>query len=128
GVVRERAVRLGKRRGGKDNIRERGRLGLKQLLHDDQIELSQSFFAPAQVCGQETARDVERAQTLSRLIEQLRSAEFRVHQPDIVRADAVVVERERVEQEAPAFARAQELRQLREHRLRRRAQLAAERE
>ena len=47
-------------------------------------------------------------------------------QSDVVRADAVVVERQRVEQEATAFALAQSKRQLREQRLRRRTQLAAE--
>ena len=71
---------------------------------------------------QETSGHVERMNRVARGIEKLLRRDLRFHHAHVVRADAVVVERQRVEQDAPSIA-CERLSQLSDYSLRRAADL-----
>ena len=95
-AVRESAVGLGERRGGEDYVRGLSRLGQEKLLHDEQVEARERVRAAFEVRGEEAARDVHRAHFAPRGVEDFERVQRAVHQSEVVHADAVVVERQRV--------------------------------
>ncbi len=84
------------------------------------------LFAPFEVRGQEAPGDVEGAHVGARRVEDFERVVGARHQAEVVTADAVVEERQRVQEEAAPLLLAEGRRHAREHRLRLGAQLAAE--
>ena len=53
-VVGKRSIDLGKRCRRQDDISEGGRVGLKELLDDQEVEFAQRFFAAAATVREES--------------------------------------------------------------------------
>src|SRR5688500_6384583 len=102
-VVRKGTIHLGKGRCGKDNVSEGGRVGLKEFLNNQEIELGERFFATSQLLFQETPRQVKCADVFPCCIEHLSRAQSSVHDAHIVCADAIVKEWQRMQKYPPAF-------------------------
>ena len=104
-VVRKRAVHLGKRSSRQHHIGKGSSVGFKQFLNNQKIELAECVLAASQVLGKETSGHVERANACCRPRRAFASALIAPFiEPHVVRADAVVEERQRMKQNATALS------------------------
>src|ERR1043165_7183830 len=99
-IVRERAVLFSIRCSRQDDISGGCRLCLKEFLDYQEIELRECVLMAFKVFRQEAACDIERANRIARRVQHSTGRRLRLHHPHIVRSDAVVEERQRVEEDA----------------------------
>src|SRR5690349_7219483 len=124
-VIRECAVLFGVRGSGKDHISRRCRLSLEEFLDHEKIELRKRVLVTFELFRQETTCDVERTNRVACGVEHSTRGGWGIHHSHVVRANAVVEERQRMEEDAPV-SRCKPLCQLCDGGLRRRCELATE--
>ena len=119
-VVDIRAIDLGKRSGRQHDVRKGGRVRFEQFLNGKEIKPAECVNA---LRWQQATRDIRPANRSAGVFEQFIQI-LRVG-IDVVGADTVVEERQRMKQNSPALA-GKQIRKLRHDSLRRSAQLSAE--
>src|SRR5829696_1422245 len=102
-VICKRAVLFCIRGGGKNDVSRRSSLVLKEFLDDEEIESCKRVLASFELPAEETTRHVERANRIAGAVEHFTNRDPLDHHSHVVSANAVVIERQRMEEEPPAF-------------------------